>query len=214
MFHPQFATRIDFIEMDAQLETIMTSPTDAPATVEVITDISGGRRRLNDFAQLATLAGLGWLGVVIAGVWDIAGGDWPYILFSITLMLSAALSVATAWWGTREAGRATLRLCGLGVGMLAMASTVVAWASPLWMTSLAIAFAVLACAAPRALRPGLATLAAAQLVGLGATIVAIEAELGPQDSYGDYQAAFGVGLLVTGVGSVLGLGVLARSARS
>ena len=90
---------------------------------------------------------------------------------------------------------------------------VVAWASPLWMTLLAITFAVWAMAAPSTLRSGLATLAAAQLFGMGAMIIAIEAEVGPQDSYGDYQAAFGLGLLVTGVGSALGLGVLARSAR-
>jgi hypothetical protein len=213
MFHPHFVAKIDCIEMDAHLETTVTSPTDAPAAAEVLTDTRGGQRRLNDIEQLATLAGLGWLGVVIAGVWAIAGGDWPYLLFSIALMLAAALSIATTWWGTRKSDRATVRLCGLGIGLLAVASTVVAWASPLWMTSLAIAFAVLACAAPRALRPGLATLAAAQLVGLGATIVAIETELGPQDSYGDHPAAFGVGLLVTGVGSALGLAVLARSAR-
>ena len=192
----------------------MTSPTDTPATVEALTDISGGRSRLNDFTQLATVAGLGWLGVAIAGVWEIAGGDSPYLLFSITLMLAAVLSVAAVWWGTRNADRATLRLCGLGIGVLAVASSVVAWASPLWMTLLAITFAVWAVAAPRALRPGLATLAAAQLVGVGATIVAIESEVGPQNSYGDYPAAFGLGLLVTGVGSALGLAVLARSARS
>ena len=192
----------------------MTSPTNAPAAVEALTGISGGRSRLNDFEQLATLAGLGWLGVAVAGVWEIAGGAWPYLLFSITLMLSAVLSVAAVWWGTRGADRATLRLCGLGIALLAVASTVVAWAEVLWMTLLAITFAVWAVATPRALRPGLATLCAAQLLGVGAMIVALEAELGPQDSFGDYPAAFGVGLLVTGVGSALGLGVLARSARS
>jgi hypothetical protein len=211
---PAFRHDDRLIEMDARLEITMTSPTDPSATVEALTGISGGRSHLNDFEQLATLAGLGWLGVAIAGVWEIAGGDWPYLLFSITLMLAAVLSVAAAWWGTREADRATLRRCGLGIGLLAAASTVVAWALPLWMTLLAVTFAVWAVAAPRALRPGLITLAAAQLVGMGAMIVAIKAEVGPQNSYGDYPAAFGVGLLVAGAGSALGLAVVARSARS
>lgn len=190
----------------------MTSPTDAPATGEAVTGISGSRSRLNDVEQLATLAGLGWLGVAIAGVWEIAGGAWPYVLFSITLMSAAVLSVATAWWGTRETDRAALRRCGLGIGVLAVVSTVVAWALPLWMTLVAITFVVWAVSAPRTLRPGLATLSAAQLGGMGAMIIAIEAEVGTPDSYGDYPAAFGVGLLVTGIGSAVGLALLARSA--
>ena len=192
----------------------MTSPTEGPTIVGALTDIRGGPSRLNQFGQLATVAGLGWLGVAIGGVWEIAGGDWPYALFSIILMLAAGLSVAAGWQGTRETDRATLLRCGLGIGLLAVASTVVAWALPLWMTLLAITFAVWAVAAPRAPRPGLATLAGAQLVGIGALIIAIEAEVGQRDSYGDYPAAFGVGLLVTGVGSALGLAVLVRSARS
>lgn len=57
-------------------------------------------------------------------------------------------------------------------------------------------------------------MATAQLVGLGAMIVAIEAELGRQDGDGDHPAAFGVGLLVTGLGTALDLAVLARSVRS
>lgn len=191
----------------------MTSPTEAPATVEALSAFRGGHSRLNDFGQLTTLAGLGWLAVALGGVWEIAGGSWPYLLFSITLAMAAALSVATAWWGSRETDRAMLRWCGLAIGVLAVASTVVAWALPLWMTLLAITFAVLAVAAPRARPSGLATLAPAQLAGVGALMMAIIAEVGPQDRYGDYPSASGVGLLVTGVGSALGLAVLNRSAR-
>lgn len=128
----------------------MTSPTEAPANVAAFTAMRGGRSCVNDFEQLAIPAGLGWLGVAIAGVWEMAGGAWPYLLFAITLMLAAALSVAVAWSDIRETDRATLRRCGLGIGLLAVASTVVAWALPLWMTLLAITFAVWAVAAPRA----------------------------------------------------------------
>ncbi len=187
----------------------MPSPTNAQGTVQALTGVS----RLNPFEQLATVAGLGWLGVAVAGVWEIAGGEWPYLVYGVTLLLAAALSVATAWWAIHVDDRVALRWGGLGIGVLAVASTAVAWASPLWMTLLAITFAVWAAAAGDAMRPGLAILTAAQLIGLGAMIVAIRAELGPQNSYGDYPAGFGVGLLVAGIGSALGLAVLARSTR-
>lgn len=186
----------------------MTSPIHVQATFQA------DNSSLNTCAQLAVGAGVGWIVVAISGVWEAAGWDWPYPVFSITLLLAAMLSVAAAWTGTRETDRAVLRGVGLVVGVLALASTVVAWAYPLWMTSIAISFAVWAVVAPRALRPGLATLAAAQLVGMGAMIVAITAELGEPDSYGDYPAAFGVGLVVTALGSALGLALLVRSARS
>lgn len=116
----------------------MTSPTDAAANVAALATHRGELRRLNGLRWLATLAALGWIGIAVAGVWEIVGGAWPYLLFSITLMLAAALSVAAPWCGTRQADRATLRRRGLGIGVLAAASTVVAGASPVWMTLLAI----------------------------------------------------------------------------
>lgn len=87
----------------------MTSRTEAPATVEALTGISGGRSHLNDFEQFAALAGLAWLGVAIAGVWETAHEAWPYFLFSITLMLAAVLSVAVRTHSI-FANRNTLRL--------------------------------------------------------------------------------------------------------
>ncbi|HSP27693.1 MAG TPA: hypothetical protein VLN74_04020 [Ilumatobacteraceae bacterium] len=67
-----------------------------------------------------------------------------YVLFSITLLLAATFTLAAAESCTRAIDRAALRRCGLGVGVIAVASTSVAWASPLWMTLLATSLAVLA----------------------------------------------------------------------
>lgn len=164
--------------------------------------------------QLATLAGVGWLGVGLAGAWEIAEKSWPYMLYAGVLLLAATLTIATAWSCTRGTERPALRLGGLVMGALAVASAVVAWAMPLWMTTIAISCFVLSRAAPLAFRWGLTALAAAQVVGLGATIVAIAAKVGPQDSYGDYPMAVGIGLVVTAAASVLGLATLARAARS
>lgn len=164
--------------------------------------------------QLATVAAIGWLGVGLAGAWEIAEKNWPYLLYAAVVLLTAALTIATAWSCTRDTQRPSLRRAGLVAGVLAVASAIVAWALPLWMTTIAISCLLLSAAASRAVRSGLAALAAAQVVGLGATIVAIAADVGTQDASGDYPAAFGIGLVVTSVTSVLGLAVLVRACRT
>lgn len=169
--------------------------------------------------QLAVAAGAGWLGVAVFGGWwsavDDDNGDGSlYLLFSIALMLSAALTVATAWVSTRPTGRRTMRKCGLGAGILAIASTIVAWAGPLWMTLLAVSFAVFAVAAPRDVRSGLAAISVGQILGIVVTVGAIKAEVGRQNSYGDYPIAADLGVVVAGVGSVIGLTLLTRAARA
>lgn len=173
-------------------------------------------KRTSGLGHLA-VAMLGWAGVGAYGVWEMSGeqaGDgWgrPYVLFSIALVVALAFSVAAAWNCTRAAARPGLHTVGLGVGVLAVLSSLVAWATPLWATLFAVSCAVLAAAAPRVHRTGLAVLAAAQLVGIAVMIAAIEAELGSRDSYGDYPAAFGLGNAVIAAGSVLGVALLARA---
>ncbi len=167
---------------------------------------------------LAYAAGLGWLGVGIFGMWDVAKGDsgegLPYALFSIALLLAAVLTLAAAASCTQATDRVGLRRCGLGVGLIAVASTLVAWAGPLWMTLLATSLAVLAVAAPAAVRPALATVAAGHVAGIVATVAAINAEIGRQNSYGDYPAAAGLGVCVAAAGSVLGMLLLVRAVRT
>ena len=162
------------------------------------------------------LAGLAWVGVALYGVWEIAGeeaGDgWerPYLLFSISLFIAVTLTFAAAWSCTRGTRRTTLRRFGLGVGMIAVVGSIVAWALPLWMTLIAIALIALTAVAPRNARPGLAALVAGQLVGMAVMFGGIFAELGQPDRYGDYPAAFGLGLVVTGAVSAFAMAVLAR----
>lgn len=173
-------------------------------------------KRMSDLGYLA-VAMLGWAGVGAYGVWEMwgeeAGDGWerPYALFSIALLAAVAFSVVAAWICTRATARPGLRRVGLGLGVLAVVSSLVAWATPLWATLLAISCIVFAASAPRMLRTGIAVLAAAQLIGIGVMIAAIEAELGRRDSYGDYPAAFGLGNAVIAAGSVLGVAMLARA---
>ena len=191
----------------------MNTPTEVKAT----SDPRLGGIDLDRSWQLATAAAAGWLGVGTLGVWDVVGDERgagsPYLLFSIVLMLSAALTVAAAWSCTQSADRGTLRRWGLGVAIVAVTSTFVAWAGPLWMTTTAIGLAVLAVAAPD-MRPGLAGIVVGQIAGIVVTVGAIAAEFGRQDSYGDYPAAFGLGVVVAAAGSVFGLTLLARTARA
>ncbi len=167
---------------------------------------------------LAAGAMLCWLGVGVYGVWEIWGereGDaweWPYALSSISLLLAATLTLAVGWAATRDSEQRIVRRIGLGVGILAVASTLVAWAAPLWMTLIAAGFVVLALSVPRSARFPLLAIATAQLLGMAAMFVGIVAEVGRQNSYGDHPAAFGIGLVVTAVLSALGLVFAAPSA--
>ena len=174
---------------------------------------------MNRISEQGVAAGaiLGWLGVGIYGVWEIAdeqaGDGWqrPYLLFSISLSLAAVLTLSVAWVSTRGTEHTALRRWGLGIGVIAVASTAVAWALPLWMTLLALCFIVLAVAAQHHERTVLGALGAAQLIGIAVIIAAEAAEVGRRDSYGDYPAAFGLGLVVTAVLSMVGLTSFARA---
>jgi hypothetical protein len=160
----------------------------------------------------------GWFGVGIYGVWLAAASDddgsWqrPYLLFTISLVLGAALTLVAAWTASRGTERTGWRWCGVGLGALAVLSTMVAWALPLWMALIAASTILLAIAAPRALGSRIAALAAAQLAGIAVLYLGLIAEIGRQDDYGDHPLAFGLSLVVTAVGSVIGLGALATRA--
>lgn len=163
---------------------------------------------------------LGWVGVGVYGIWEMAGqeaGDgWqrPYLFFTVSLLVAVAGTTAVAWTAGASAARSGLRNTGAGIAAIAIASSLVAWAVPLWATLLAVACALFAVAAPLVRRPGLVMLAAAPVVGMAAMFVAIAGELGRQDSYGDYPAAFGLGTTIIAAGSVLGLAVLAGQHRT
>lgn len=172
----------------------------------------------NSVRMVVAGAILGWIGVGAYGVWQIAdqesGEGWerPYLMFAVALILATALTLVAGWKASCDSARPMLRRFGIGVGALALASALtVAWALPLWMTLIAVSLAMFAVAAPRDLRPTLGVVVAAQIAGMAAMYVAVIAEVGRQDSYGDYPAAFGVGLVVTAAVSALGLATFARA---
>jgi 4-amino-4-deoxy-L-arabinose transferase-like glycosyltransferase len=139
--------------------------------------------------------------------------DWerPYALYTLGLVLGALLIVAAATSMTRQNARPRLRMVGLVICGLGVATTIVAWALPLWMTVLGAGLALLAIAAGPRQRRAVVALAGAQLAGLVALFAGIAAEVGQPDEYGDYPAAGGIALIVTAAVTVLALIDLARS---
>jgi hypothetical protein len=170
--------------------------------------------------MFSAAAMLGWVGVGAYGIWAMAreeaGDGWerPFQMFAVSLFLAVGSTIAATWLYLRLTQNLTLGTVGAGLGAITVASSVVAWALPLWATLLAISCTLPVVAAPHRIRPGLAVLAGAQFVGMAAMFAAIAAEVGRQDSYGDYPVAFGLGNTTIAAGSVLGLAMLAREGRS
>jgi len=167
---------------------------------------------------MALVAGLAWLVVAGYGLREVMNTDdtsWQlaYGVFSIALLVGAVLTVAAGAVITGGSDRPRLRIAGLIVGGLGCALAVVAWALPVWMTLLGVGFAVVAVAAGPAPRRALALLAAAQLIGVLVLIVAIEAEVGAPDEYGDYPVAAGTAVMFVAVVTIVALITLTRSGR-
>lgn len=169
--------------------------------------------------RLALVAGLGWLVVAGYGLRETMidsddGWEVAYAVFSIALLVGAALSVASAALATGGSDRPRLRVAGLVVGGIGCALAVVgAWALPAWMTLLGVGFALVAVAGGSGPRRALSVLATGQLLGIVALIVAIEAEVGARDSYGDYPAAGGIAVVLVAVMAIVAMVELARSDR-
>lgn len=166
---------------------------------------------------LTSLASLAWLVVGGYGMWGIleedSGDSWqtPYLIFASALVVGAALTVAAVWSVSRRDERSPTRAIGLGFCVVGLLSTLVAWALPLWMTMLAIGFAVVAVSGQGAWRRSVAFLAGAQLLGMAAMFVGIAAEVGRRDEYGDHPVAFGIGIVVTAAATAASLAHLHRS---
>jgi hypothetical protein len=166
---------------------------------------------------LSSLASLAWIVVGGYGLWGIlvedTGDNWqtPYLVFASALLIGAALTVAAVWIVSRRDEPSTMRVIGLGVCVVGLLSTLVAWALPLWMTLLAIGFAVVAVSGQRPWQRPVALLAGAQLLGMAAMIVGIAVEVGRRDEYGDHPVAGSIGLVLTAGAAVVSLYQLDRS---
>lgn len=167
---------------------------------------------------LTVVAGVAWLVVAGYGLRSAIvddGDDWQltYMVFSLALLVGAALSVAVAAWSTRNSDRRRLRMAGLVVGSVGGAAAMVAWALPLWMTILGIGFAAIAVASGPGERRAMALLAIGQVAGLAVLFAGIAAEVGRRDEWGDYPAADGIAIVVTAAISVIALLQLTRSTK-
>jgi hypothetical protein len=168
---------------------------------------------------LISIAAFCWLVVGGYGLWEVIAEDssdnWEisYSIFAITLLLGSLLSVLAVWRVTRPSRHSLVRSIGLAVCALGVLSTVVAWALPLWMTLLAVGYALVALGS-RSWRRPVAFLGIAQLLGMMTMYIGLTAELGPRDEYGNYPAAFGIGLVVTAAATLIALYQLDRSANT
>jgi hypothetical protein len=167
---------------------------------------------------LIALAALGWVVIGGHGLWTIvveesSGDDWEirYLVSSIALFVASLLTLVVLWRATSDGARSPMRVVGLAVTSLGVLSTVVAWALPLWMTLLAVGYGLLFVSMGQSrLRP-VVLLAGAQLLGMAFLFAGMAAEVGRVDEYGDYPAAFGIGLAVTAVATIVSLYLLDRS---
>ncbi|MEO5841451.1 MAG: hypothetical protein ABIQ73_12405 [Acidimicrobiales bacterium] len=171
---------------------------------------TGARRMLAAIAGLAWVA-VAWYGYRATTVDDGEGWEGPYLVLTIGLIIGAVLSVMAAASLTQQGGRRRLRTAGLIVSGLGVATTLVAWALPVWMTVLGIGLAMVAFASNPRERKVVALLAAGQLVGLAALFAGIAAKVGETDSYGDYPAAGGIALIVTAALTIVALVKLTRT---
>lgn len=168
-----------------------------------------GARTLTLVGTVAWLVVAGY-GVRSAVAEDDHGWELTYTVFSVALLVGVVASVRIATLATRQSGRPRLRLVGLVISGLGGVAAVVAWALPLWMTILAVGFAVLTVASGSHQRRAVALMAAGQLVGLAVMFVGIAAEVGRRDEWGDYPAAGGIAVVVVALMTIIALFVLAR----
>ena len=169
----------------------------------------------NNMKVLAVAAGVAWLIVAGYGAWTSIvdeGDSWQatYTVFSVALLVAAAATIGLAAQATRGSSRSVLRRVGLGVGGLGILSAIVAWAVPLWMTILGVAFVIVAIASGPQVRRAVTLLAAGQLVGIAVLLALLAAEVGRVDEYGDHPAAGGIAIVVTAAVTIAALVALTR----
>ena len=171
----------------------------------------------------STRGGLRLALVVDADLWLAAGAasvnrglysddDWegPYALFSVlVLAAAAATTLAITMYTSKPNAPSASRVAAGALAVLATASTLIAWAFPVWSVLLAAAFAALAGTGTPQRRHAM-WLGAAFLCGLAVALVGVIAKLGPPGSHNDHSEAQGWGVTVACVLAAAVLAVLAR----
>lgn len=142
------------------------------------------------------VAVLMWFATAIASRRFSGDDNWagPYALFSLLLLLAAATSAGaiTAYTSTPK-DRSVPRVAAIALAILAVASTIVAWAFVVWSVLLAAAYGALAATGPRQRRDA-GWLSAALLAGLAVALVGVWGKLGSPGEYNDYSDAQGWGV--------------------
>ena len=165
--------------------------------------------------RLAVVACVLWLGVAASTVawWDPAD-SWrlSYGIYSLLLGSAAALTAATAISAAWRGSTASMETAGVALTAFAVCTTVVAWALPIWMFSIAIGYGVFAIEAPKQ-RRGLGLLALAELAGLAVLLAGNAADVGPSDEWGDHPVAGSAAITTTALMTTGALILLARGQR-
>lgn len=153
-----------------------------------------------------------WLAAGVATRTSSGADDWevPYAAFSVLLMAAAAVSAGAIFsYTSKPHDRSVPRLAAVALTVLAVASTVIAWAFVMWAVLLAAGCAALA-ATGQPKRRDAGWLSMALLAGLAVALVGLWAKLGPPGEYNDYSEAQDWGVTVA---CVLATGALARRSR-
>ena len=164
--------------------------------------------------KLSVAACVLWFGVAAstAAWWDPTDG-WRlwYGVYSLLLGCAAAMTAAAAISAAWRGSRARMETAGVALTFVAVCTTVIAWALPLWMLSIALGFGVFAIEAPEH-RRGLGLLAVAQLTGLAVMLAGEAVGVGPSDEWGNHPVAGSVAITTTALLTTAALILLARVA--
>ena len=165
--------------------------------------------------RLSVVASILWLAVAAstAAWWDTPDDLrlW-YGIYSLLLGSAAAVTAATAVSAAWRGSTNSMETPGVAFTGIAVCTTVVAWALPLWMLSIAIGYGVFAIETPKQ-RRGLALLALAQLAGLAVMLAGESVGVGPSDEWGDHPVAGSAAVTITALLTTGALIMLARGPR-
>jgi hypothetical protein len=130
---------------------------------------------------------------------DDQGNGWQvyYAIFSAALLAAGVLTVLTMIGVSRRSGGLGIAgMIGLVIAGLGVASSILAWAIPMWMGLLGIGLLVFGGAAlNNGTAPKRSTLLASSgfIIGVITFTILNLAKVGPVDSYGDRPVAWGIG---------------------